>query len=204
MGMTWTVNNIAVGGGIQPALYSSPNLYTDAADVIANGTPLSSGSTFSNVYVYLVTNGGGDVGSKVFTADGSGDIGTNWTWLHRIGSSWEVSGSYNNTEWDLFTWGSETTAQSYIMNNSAPLHMLVSSSGLPQRIGGTIATFNSTPNSGAGNDSLVDSPTNYGTDTGAGGEVRGNYATLNPLAQDVRLRSLRLTNGNLQMSVPNT
>ncbi|NBX81523.1 hypothetical protein EBQ90_00310, partial [bacterium] len=45
---------------------------------------------------------------------------------------------------------------------------------------------NWTPNNfsvtaGAGNDSLVDSPTNYGTDTGLGGEVRGNYATLNPL-----------------------
>jgi hypothetical protein len=34
---------------------------------------------------------------------------------------------------------------------------------------------------GAGNDSLVDTPTPYGTDTGVGGEVRGNYATLNPL-----------------------
>jgi hypothetical protein len=45
---------------------------------------------------------------------------------------------------------------------------------------------NWTPNNfsvtaGVGNDSLVDSPTNYGTDTGAGGEVRGNYATLNAL-----------------------
>jgi hypothetical protein len=34
---------------------------------------------------------------------------------------------------------------------------------------------------GAGNDSYVDSPTSYGTDTGIGGEVRGNYAILNPL-----------------------
>ena len=33
----------------------------------------------------------------------------------------------------------------------------------------------------AGIDSLVDSPTRYGTDTGAGGEVRGNYCTLNPV-----------------------
>jgi hypothetical protein len=43
---------------------------------------------------------------------------------------------------------------------------------------------NWTPNNfsvtaGVGNDSLVDSPTNYGTDTGVGGEVRGNYAVLN-------------------------
>ena len=34
---------------------------------------------------------------------------------------------------------------------------------------------------GAGNDSHVDNPTSYGTDTGVGGEVRGNYAGLNPL-----------------------
>jgi hypothetical protein len=201
-GNDWTVNNIAVGGGAQPALYSSPNLYTDAADVIANGTPLSSGSTFSNVYVYLVTNGGGDVGSKVFTADGSGTIGTTWTWLHRISSSWVVSGSYNNTEWDLFTWGSQTVGTAYIMNNSAPLHMLVSSTGSPQQVSGTIATFNSTPNSGAGNDSLVDTPTNGSqTDTGVGGEVVGNYATLNPLANKLQNANttVTLSNGNLDI-----
>ena len=42
-------------------------------------------------------------------------------------------------------------------------------------------------------DSLVDTPTNYGDDTGAGGEVRGNYATLNPLIAT----SSTLSNGNL-------
>jgi hypothetical protein len=34
---------------------------------------------------------------------------------------------------------------------------------------------------GIQNDALLDTPTDYGTDTGLGGEVRGNYATLNPL-----------------------
>lgn len=42
---------------------------------------------------------------------------------------------------------------------------------------------NWTPNNfsvaGADNDSLVDSPTNYGMDTGVGGEVRGNYCIIN-------------------------
>jgi hypothetical protein len=61
---------------------------------------------------------------------------------------------------------------------------------------------NWTPNNfsvtaGAGNDSLVDSPTRYGTDTGAGGTVRGNYATLNPLDKG---SNITLTNGNLQVS----
>jgi len=58
---------------------------------------------------------------------------------------------------------------------------------------------NWTPNNfsvtaGSGNDSLVDTPTSYGTDTGAGGEVRGNYCTLNPLDKNA---SATLTNGNL-------
>jgi hypothetical protein len=57
---------------------------------------------------------------------------------------------------------------------------------------------NWTPNNfsvtaGAGNDSLVDTPTPYGTDTGAGGQVRGNYCTWNPLAN----LGLTLSNGNL-------
>jgi hypothetical protein len=57
---------------------------------------------------------------------------------------------------------------------------------------------NWTPNNfsitaGAGNDSLVDSPTNYGGDSGVGGELRGNYATLNPLWN----YSSTLSNGNM-------
>jgi hypothetical protein len=50
----------------------------------------------------------------------------------------------------------------------------------------------------AGNDSLVDTPTSYGTDTGVGNEVRGNYATLNALDNG----GLVLTEGNLGFSLP--
>ncbi|NBW18892.1 MAG: hypothetical protein EBR82_64050, partial [Caulobacteraceae bacterium] len=61
---------------------------------------------------------------------------------------------------------------------------------------------NWTPNNlsvtaGAGNDSLVDVPTNGAqTDTGAGGEVRGGYCTWNPLDN----QGLTLANGNLDVS----
>jgi hypothetical protein len=55
-------------------------------------------------------------------------------------------------------------------------------------------------NTGAGNDSLVDVPTNgVETDTGVGGEVRGNYCTLNPLDGNP---SLGWTNGNLDVPAP--
>lgn len=60
---------------------------------------------------------------------------------------------------------------------------------------------NWTPNNfsvtaGAGNDSMVDVPTPYGVDTGAGGTVRGNYCTLNPLD----FANGTLSNGNLDWS----
>lgn len=47
---------------------------------------------------------------------------------------------------------------------------------------------------GVTNDSLVDVPTNYGSDTGAGGEVRGNYATMSPFSTS---SNITLSNGNL-------
>jgi hypothetical protein len=53
---------------------------------------------------------------------------------------------------------------------------------------------------GAGNDSLVDSPTNYGTDTGVGSEVRGNYATLNNLKSSYTGGTVTVSNGNLDFS----
>jgi hypothetical protein len=59
----------------------------------------------------------------------------------------------------------------------------------------TVNNFSVT--AGSDNDSLVDTPTSYGTDTGAGGEVRGNYATLNPLWCN---SNITLSNGNLDLS----
>jgi hypothetical protein len=54
----------------------------------------------------------------------------------------------------------------------------------------------------AGNDSLVDVPTNGAqTDTGVGGEVRGNYCTWNPLD---KASAVSLANGNLDASSTST
>ena len=63
--------------------------------------------------------------------------------------------------------------------------------------GNTWTVNNLSVAAGSGNDSLVDSPTNYGTDTGAGGEVRGNYATLNPV--DYTINTKTFSNGNLDI-----
>ena len=65
---------------------------------------------------------------------------------------------------------------------------------------------NWTPNNisvtaGATYDSMVDTPTPYGTDTGAGGTVRGNYCVMNPVAKNSRVSAIT---GNLQVSGDNT
>jgi hypothetical protein len=60
---------------------------------------------------------------------------------------------------------------------------------------------NWTPNNfsvtaGVGNDSLIDTPTPYGVDTGVGGSVRGNYCTMNPLSTG---SYVTLSDGNLRI-----
>jgi len=59
-------------------------------------------------------------------------------------------------------------------------------------------SVDNTTGDGVGNDSLVDSPTNYGLDTGLGGEVRGNYCTFNPLKRGSTYGNL--SNGNLTIA----
>jgi hypothetical protein len=68
---------------------------------------------------------------------------------------------------------------------------------------------NWTPNNfsvtaGAGNDSLVDVPTPYGVDTGAGGTVRGNYAVFNSLGGPSGGLQGTLSDGNLTWTSPAT
>jgi hypothetical protein len=53
---------------------------------------------------------------------------------------------------------------------------------------------------GAGNDSLLDTPTNNGVDDGSGADVKGNYAVLNSLGTDGGTYS----NGNLDWLSPAT
>ena len=51
------------------------------------------------------------------------------------------------------------------------------------------------------NDSLIDTPTNYGDDTGVGGEVRGNYCTWNPFDR-IDTTNVLLTEGHLTIQTP--
>lgn len=54
---------------------------------------------------------------------------------------------------------------------------------------------------GATYDSMVDTPIPYGSDSGVGGEVRGNYCVMNPVAKNSRVSSIT---ANLQVYGDNT
>ena len=61
-----------------------------------------------------------------------------------------------------------------------------------------------TPNNFESDASVVDSPTNYGTDTGVGNEVRGNYCILDALLPAIPMQATAtLSNGNLTGSSAN-
>lgn len=74
------------------------------------------------------------------------------------------------------TWGT-TGFWLKLTDNSSVANLGTDSSGNSNTW--TVNNFSVT--AGTTNDSLTDTPTNYGTDTGAGGEVRGNYCVINPI-----------------------
>jgi hypothetical protein len=71
------------------------------------------------------------------------------------------------------------------------------------RVDGVDISVQALIGTGAEQDSLVDSPTNYGEDTGAGGEVVGNYCTWNPLAKTYGTLPT-IANGNLDVGPNNS
>jgi hypothetical protein len=113
-----------------------------------------------------------------------------------------AASSFGETDTDTGVWKPKAYSGSYGTNG---FYLDFADNSSTTALGYDAAGSNDwTPNNfsvtaGAGNDSLVDSPTRYGTDTGVGGEVRGNYATLNPLNSNGTL-----SNGNLDYSMGNT
>ena len=153
------------------------------------------------------------------------DLGVNLAQLHTIGGNDLASGYANHYLADIhfidgqaltpssFTEVSATTGQlipkayaGTYTGNSFWLKFSDNSAATAATLGkdSFLLGNNWTPNNlsvtaGAGNDSLVDTPTSISaTDTGVGGEIRGNYATFNPLTAGF---GGTLSNGNLDYNI---
>jgi hypothetical protein len=107
--------------------------------------------------------------------------------------------SFGETDTDTGVWKPKAYSGSYGTNG---FYLDFGDNSSTTALGYDAAGSNDwTPNNfsvtaGTGNDSLVDSPTRYGTDTGVGGEVRGNYCTMNPLGVP---SNYTYKNGNLDI-----
>ena len=177
-------------------LYVNGNRVTDFSTEIYPG---SSSSTFVNYNTATHYTGAWWTGSEFFDgylADihfidsqaldptSFGEFDTNGVWQPKA-----YSGGYGTNGFHL-----------PFSDNSTSAALGTDTSGN----GNTWTVNNISVAAGAGNDSLVDTPTNYGTDTGAGGEVRGNYATLNPLVVNANSGQVTFSNGNLNLVYSST
>jgi len=193
---TWTVNNIQANSLLAPgAFFYSSTLYTSKANVIANATPIASAGTVPvGNYIYFVPNGTEPTGAQIFSVDGS--LASSHKYWYYNGSTWvQTAGGYNNNNFDDFHWGVDTNA--YELSASRSFYVISNYGTSVGQNSGTLPVIN-TQNNPAGVDALRDTPVNgdSANDTGAGGELTGNYATWNPLVQS----SSTFSNGNLQVT----
>jgi hypothetical protein len=190
----WTPNNLSVTGILN---YSSN--VTTVATSIYNGTPATmfDGST-STYYGVTSSSGNSSISINLSGKNVSASSTIRVYATFRTGMTWQINGStvsssgvtHPNTGWQTLS-GWSTGAITSISNS-------VPSGNANEIYAIEIDSSILINNTGAGNDSLVDVPTNGAqTDTGVGGEVRGNYATWNPLS---KASAATLSNGNLDAS----
>ena len=190
-GNNWTPNNLVATS----APYTGTHRYWKA---VVETYPTSH---FPRSARFVLSNSGGDTTIHTFTSDNCSDVGTipipGDSYSYDFGTATSITGfkfyssynggtrvgrigiyySNNNSTW--------TQAFTAICNNNSSCGLI---SGVNE-------------NTPAGVDSLVDVPTNGSeVDTGVGGEVRGNYATLNPLNYT---GTVTLSNGNLDATGSN-
>jgi len=197
---TWTVNNLSAAGITGGKLYKSSTLYTTKSDIIANASLMGTGDSLSGEYLYFVPSGSEPSGAQVFNVAGVETSTGAVDFYYYSGSSWSnVYGAYYDGEFVDMNFGAND-ASLFTLQSNRDFYVIGSNlnGSSPAAYSGTSPGINL---GGEDIDSLVDTPTNATTptDTGAGGEVVGNYATLNPLDSPVS-NSGSLTNGNLNLN----
>jgi hypothetical protein len=164
---------------LQTATYPSQNLdtFVNATNPHSLGAESGTPSEFLNGYM-----------TETYLIDGQQLDATSFGETNAQTGVWQpkaYSGSYGTNGFYLnFSDNSNTTAATLGKDYSGN--------------GNNWTPNNFSVTAGAGNDSLVDSPTSYGVDTGVGGTVRGNYCTLNPLTTTAGT----YTQGNLRYTGP--
>ena len=187
-GNTWTPNNFSVvagNGNFARYVYAGNATYNGSETGTSYYT--GAGSQYNgfdgNTSTYV---GGQNVGASwVYFRPGTAISGVSQV---RVYTAYVEQIYINGSLVSLSPSAPSTTAQWYSVTSPASTINEIAVQGRVAdnsagrfsaiEINGVVLVDNSF---GSGNDSLVDTPTSYGTDDGLGGSVRGNYATLNPL-----------------------
>jgi hypothetical protein len=173
--MTIYQNGIQIAQTTSSVPSSSP-FNTSSGSIYIGYAPGSGFSAYANSYLADIHF----IDGQALTPSSFGEFDTNNVWQPKA-----YTGTYGTNGFHLdFADNSNNTATTLGKDTSGN--------------GNNWTPNNLSVTAGAGNDSLVDSPTSYGTDTGAGGEVRGNYCTLNPLDKGGGASAV---NGNLDLSL---
>jgi hypothetical protein len=164
--------------GAEVTNWSSQETITQNMQLGFSGATVLIGNSLASSYLSAYLADVFLIDSQALTPTSFGEFDTNGVWQPKAYSG----GSYGTNGFRL-----------PFSDNSTAAALGTDTSGN----GNTWTVNNLSVTAGAGNDSLVDSPTNGSqVDTGAGGEVVGNYCTLNPLDNG----GLTLANGNLDFS----
>lgn len=149
-----------------------------------------------------------DIGRRRNGADAGGSYFDGYLAdIHLVGGSASLTASdFGETDSATGAWKPKTFAGSYGTNggkwnfsdnsNTTAATLGADSSGN----GNNFTPNNFSVTAGTGNDSLTDTPTNYGTHSGAGAEVRGDFCTLSAIDVALAMGSTgpTIANGGLQ------
>tara|TARA_R110000868_G_scaffold38952_9_gene136065 strand:- start:8164 stop:10182 length:2019 start_codon:yes stop_codon:yes gene_type:complete len=188
-GNNWTPNNLSVTTtSITYTPVSNTNLQMTWDSLLVPGNPAGMYSYDNTVATgtFAVTKSYSSlVEVLVCSTNGSAPVYVNGVSV----ASLPTGNNISNAAWRTALTGSGTLT-SVAVQSDGPQRGII----FQVRVDG-VQLVNITP---AGNDSLVDTPTSYGTpDTGVGNEVRGNYTVLNALNKG---SNVTLANGNLDSS----
>ena len=120
------------------------------------------------------------------TLKGTGVVGGGFSWSVSLANGQ----SFNGTNYPVITVSSDTVL--YEMSTGG-----FGNGGQYSRINSIIHNDKTLLLDARHSDSTVDTPTNYGIDTGVGGEVRGNYCTF---SQSDRYSKIGISFGNLRVA----
>ena len=189
---TFTYSGTGSPAGVQDApgafLINSPTITDNSQSAGRSAVVNHSGGTSFIQFNPSPAISGSNV--RVFTYQPQGTSGAD-TWINVNGGSdlrpWRVSPNYTG-------WSNSVAIPGGSLSSLRVSLSYAGGSGVPfwaVEVDGVVLRESLAQNI----DSFVDTPTSYGTpDTGVGNEVRGNYATWNPLSKQ---NGAALANGNL-------